>query len=739
MLFEDRLNEVKAILGRAAGQGAAALSEYEAKQVLAAHGVPVTREELAADPASAAAAAARLGFPVAVKACGGQITHKTERDLVRLGLGDADAVARAAAELARTLAPEPFDGFLVQEMARGRREVVVGGLRDPLFGPCVMLGAGGITVEAAGDVAFRLCPVEPRDVAEMVAELRSSRLFGPFRGEPAVDMDALTAAVQGVGRLLTEHPEVQQVDINPLIVCGEKPVAVDALITLGAASDVAPCTDTGSAEREAQFRALFEPESVAIVGVSGSPLKWGFRILYNTVEGGYRGKLYGVNPKHKEVLGVPCVPEIAALPDGVDLAFIVVPPPAVAASVRACIGRGIRTVLVITAGFGELDDDTARDAERELAGIARETGALIIGPNCAGVVSPAPHRLYCGMISRFPDAGGLSIVSQSGNVGSTVLTWAGLHQVGMARFISTGNEAATRTEDYLRFFARDEKTESLISYVEGTRDGRALFDAMRAAAAAKPLVVVKGGRSDAGNKAAQSHTGSLAGETRIFKAACRQAGAAVVDDVYEAMEVAGVLMRQPLPKGRRVVIVSQGGGWGVITADACAEAGLDVVPLPDKAMAELDTFLPGWWSRNNPIDLVASNDLRALARAVETVIKQPEVDGVILLGVGYIDSARTRYMDSALAAKHGMDQMAEIGSGVEVEEAARTVSFINTYGKPLLVASDTALLAYGPDPNRVVHEFERLGVYMFSSPAHVARAMAHLAARYEFLQGIPRR
>ena len=156
-------------------------------------------------------------------------------------------------------------------------------------------------------------------------------------------------------------------------------------------------------------------------------------------------------------------------------------------------------------------------------------------------------------------------------------------------------------------------------------------------------------------------------------------------------------------------------------------------------MAELDTFLPGWWSRNNPIDLVASNDLRALARAVETVIKQPEVDGVILLGVGYIDSARTRYMDSALAAKHGMDQMAAIGSGIEVEEAARTVSFIRTHGKPLLVASDTALLAYGPDPNRVVHEFERLGVYMFSSPAHVARAMAHLAARYEFLQGAPRR
>ncbi|MFP4501680.1 MAG: acetate--CoA ligase family protein [Candidatus Hydrogenedentota bacterium] len=731
---------VAEILQEAIDRGDEALSELAAKQVLAAYGVPVTAEELAADAGQGVAAAERLGYPVALKPCGAAITHKSERNLVRLGLADAAAVQQAAQELVNAMGDTPFDGLLVQPMVRGKRELIVGGLRDATFGPCVMLGMGGIAVEATGDVAFRLAPVSPRDVAEMIGELHARKVFDAFRGDGPVDREALATVVMGVGQLLLDHPEVAQVDVNPLIVEGEHPIAVDALITLSPVSgraSVPASLEPGRARvapgRTAQFRALFEPESVAIIGVSDSPLKWGFRILFNTVEGGYQGRLYGVNPKYGEVIGVPCFPGIEALPEVVDLAIVVVPPPAVCDTLRQCVAKGIGTLLVITAGFGELEDANAQAAQDEMAAIAKESGALIIGPNCAGVVSPAPHQLYCGMISRFPGAGGLSLVSQSGNVGSSLLTWAGLHHVGIGRFISTGNEAATRNEDYLAFFAEDEKTRSIISYVEGTHDGRRLYAAMQHAAVQKPVVLVKGGRSTAGNKAAASHTGSLAGETRIFRAACRQAGVTMVDDMYEAMEVAGVFMQQPLPKGRRVVIVSQGGGWGVMAADACAEAGLDVIPLPEAAMAELDTFLPGWWSRNNPIDLVASNDLKALGRAVETVIKQPEVDGVILLGVGYIDSARERYAHSERAAQHGMDAMAAAGAAIELEEATRMASFIETYQKPLLVASDTALLAYGPTPNEVIREFEQRGVYVFDSPTLVAHAMAHMARRYAFL------
>jgi len=219
----------------------------------------------------------------------------------------------------------------------------------------------------------------------------------------------------------------------------------------------------------------------------------------------------------------------------------------------------VRAVVVITAGFGELHDAEARAAQEEMAVIAHKAGMLLVGPNCAGIASPDPNSLYCGMIYRYPQGGGMSIVSQSGNVGMTVLTWAQLHQVGIARFVSSGNEAATRTEDYLRFFAHDSRTTAVLAYVEGTRDGRHLFDVLKEAARRKPVVVVKGGRNEAGQRAAASHTGALASSTALFHAACRQAGATVVEDIYQAMEVTSAFVSQPLPRGRRVVIVSEGG------------------------------------------------------------------------------------------------------------------------------------------------------------------------------------
>ncbi len=731
---------VQDLLRTATEKGQGALSEFDSKRVLAAYGVPVTAEKLAESADGAVQAATELGFPVAIKACGPDLLHKTDRGLVHLNLPDTDAVRAAVKEIGKALTGSPVDGYLVQRMVTGRREVIAGGLRDPLYGPCVMVGLGGVAVEALGDVSFRLAPLERRDALEMLEELQSKAIFGPFRGECVVDTEALAEVLCSVGRLLVDLPQVAQVDVNPLLLEEGRPVAVDALITLQSGEAVpepAPPVELSERQLE-QFRAFVEPESVAIIGATDSVLKWGFRILFNTIEGGYTGRLYGVNPKYEEIIGVPCFPSVDALPEAVDLVLIVVPPPAVADALRACAEKGIGVVLVITAGFGEVDDEKTKAAQQEVARIAEETGMLVIGPNCAGVASPAPYNLYCGMISRFPGAGGLTIVSQSGNVGATVLTWARLHQVGIARFISTGNEAATKMEDYLSFMAVDPRTDVIISYVEGTTDGRRLYEALRHTAEKKPLIFVKGGRTDAGLRAAQSHTGALAGETRLLRAACRQAGVAVVNDVYEAMEVGAVFLRGTLPKGRRVVIASQGGGWGVLGADASADAGLDVIRLPDDLFAELDSFLPPWWSHNNPIDTVAGNDMSLFRRSIEAAIKHPDVDAVIVLGVGYISSALNRYEDSPLALEIGLDKMAKIGSGMELDDMRGIAETAKTCGKPVMVASDTVLLAYGPKPNAAIQELENLGIYAFSSPVHAARALAHMAERYEFLHGIPR-
>jgi len=492
------------------------------------------------------------------------------------------------------------------------------------------------------------------------------------------------------------------------------------------------------AEETSRFLKLFEPESIAIVGASDSPLKWGFRILYNTIQGTYTGRLYGVNPKHSSILGVRTYPNVSELPETVDLAVIVVPPPAVLTVVQECVERGVKAVVVNTAGFGELDDEWARAEQEKIARTAAAAGMLLVGPNCAGVASPEPHNLYSGMIYRFPGPGGLSMVSQSGNVGMTVLSWGELHKVGIARFISSGNEAVTRTEDFLRFFADDSRTLSILSYVEGTRQGRRLFDALRYAAARKPLVLLKGGRTEAGMRAAASHTGSLASPISLFKAACRQAGVTLEDNIYAAMEVAASFVRQPLPKGRRVAIVSEGGGWGVIAADACAEAGLDVIDLPDETIAELDSFLPDWWSHSNPVDMVAGSQLANMSRAVETVVKCPEVDAVLALGIGFVCSRTSRLRHSDEAVRRGINRMLAAGRDIDVMNVQKIAELIDKHGKPILAASDTVLTAYGPVPNEAVFELESRGVYVYSSPSRAARTLAHMVERYEFLHGIPR-
>lgn len=728
MSEQMNLSKVYPLLETAQRNHQQTLSEAQSKQILADYGIPVIENALVQTAEEAVSFAETIGYPVAIKGCAPNLPHKSDRGLVRLNISSSAEIHRAIQEIRQTSLDTPLDGYLVQRMAHSRREIIAGGMRDPLFGPCVLLGIGGIAVEAFGDVTFRMAPLEAHDLDQMIQELKGHKIFDTFRDEPLVDRRALLDILQAIGQILIDCPPIGQIDINPLLLENGRPIAVDALISLQCAEAAAPAAVTRAPDRK-WFLNLFEPESLAIIGVSDSPLKWGYRILFNTLDGGYSGRLYAVNPKYPSLLGVPCYPSISAIPETVDLAMLVVPPPAVLPTLHECAQKGVKAALIITAGFGELNDEEAKSAQRQLAEFAQTSRMLVIGPNCAGVASPAPYHLYSGMISRFPGPGGLSIVSQSGNVGATILTWANVHQVGIARFISTGNEAAVRTADYFDFLAEDPKTTAIISYIENTRDGLLLFEALRNANARKPVVLIRGGRSHAGMKAAQSHTGALASETRIFQAICRQAGVCLVDDVYEAMEIAAVLMRQPRPKGRRVAIVSQGGGWGVIGADACAEAGLEVVSLPEDTLAELDAILPDWWSRNNPIDLVAGTNLDSIPRTVETVMQCPDVDAVILLGIGYIASAAARYEKSEKARDIGLDKLAEMGMQIECNDVQRMADMIQTYQKPLLVASDTALIAYGARPNEAIAQLEQRGIYVFASPTRVARALARLTER----------
>jgi acyl-CoA synthetase (NDP forming) len=663
------------------------LSEHASKALLADYGVPCAREALAVDVPGAVEAAGALGFPVVVKLCGDAIAHKTERGLVRLGLADAAAVERAAAELLGLRRPE--DGavsLLVAEQVRGRRELIAGLVRDPQFGPCVLLGLGGVLTEALGDVAFAVAPLDRAEARRLLPALRTGRLFlEAFRGEPPVDQDGLAAILVGLGRLGIERPDVRSVDLNPLVVCEGRPVAVDALVELGPPAPVveppAPRDVLG------RFRPLFHPRGVIVAGASSHPGKFGFAAFHNLLRGGFAGEVFPVNREGGEILGRATYRDVRDVPPGrADLVFVCTPPAANPDVLRAAAAVGAGAAFVASGGYGEAGDE-GRARERELVAIADELGMVLAGPNGQGVVS-TPARLCAQMVAPHPPPGRISIASQSGNILSALGNWAVLTGVGVSKAISTGNAAQATITDYLEYFAADPETAVALAYLEGVRDGRAFLAAVRRLTAAKPLVLLKGGAAAAGQRAAASHTGSLATDDRVFDGLCRQTGALRAPTVEQAFEWAATFATQPLPRGRRVVVFTTPGGWGVLAADAAVGAGLELLPLPGDLRAAIDALVPSRWSRSNPVDLAGGETRDTIPQGLELVCAHPDVDAVLFLGLGIQANQAHLLRTGPFYPGHGLDRIVEFHERQDrrYAEAAREASA--RHRKPVLVATE---------------------------------------------------
>ncbi|HEX5097462.1 MAG TPA: acetate--CoA ligase family protein, partial [Acidimicrobiia bacterium] len=441
------------------------LSEAASKELLATYGVPVLDERTVDTADAAVAAATDLGYPVVLKLCGDAIAHKTERGLVRLSLRDEGAVRDAATELLAAATPEDGDvGLLIAPMVSGNRELIAGLVRDPQFGPCVMIGVGGVLAEALGDVAFRLVPLEGIDTFEIVDDLATRKLFGEFRGEPPVDRHSLARVLTALSQLATERPDIVSVDLNPLIIVEGRPVAVDALVELG--DDVPAPGPAPTRVADQRFRALFEPRGVVVAGASTHPGKFGFVALHNILAAGYEGKVGATNLDGTAVLGVDTVASVDDLPDGPwDLVFVCTPAAANPDLLRACAKKGIRAAFLTSAGYGEAGPD-GQQAERELVALADDLGILLAGPNGQGVVSP-PAKLFAQIVAPYPPAGRIAIASQSGNFVSSFENWAVQTGVGVSRAVSAGNAAAIGIADYLEWYAEDDETAVSLAYVEG--------------------------------------------------------------------------------------------------------------------------------------------------------------------------------------------------------------------------------------------------------------------------------
>ena len=326
---------------------------------------------------------------------------------------------------------------------------------------------------------------------------------------------------------------------------------------------------------------------VVVAGASSHPGKFGFVALHNILSQGYRGEVYATNREGGSILGIETVPDIDALPADATVDLVVVCTPAAANEdlLRACARRGIRAAFVTSAGYGEAGD-AGRVAQAALVALADELGILLAGPNGQGVVS-TPSSLCAQIVAPYPPTGRIGVASQSGNFVSSFLNYACSTGVGISRAVSAGNAAAVTVPDFLDFYADDPETAVSLAYVEGITDGRAFAERIRTVTRRKPLVLLKGGATAGGQRAAASHTGALATDDRVFDGVCRQFGVTRAATVEDAFEAAATFATQPLPRGPRVAVITTAGGWGVVTADAITRSSLELVTLPEIGRAHV--------------------------------------------------------------------------------------------------------------------------------------------------------
>jgi acyl-CoA synthetase (NDP forming) len=468
---------------------------------------------------------------------------------------------------------------------------------------------------------------------------------------------------------------------------------------------------------EPDFGLLFNPNSIALIGASNNIGKWGAIIFLNIVLGGYPGRLYPVNPKEEKILGHKAYGRITQIPDPVDLAIIAIPAHLTREALQDCIRKGIRMAVVITSDFSETGQEGAR-LEKELTQLARAAGLRLVGPNTMGIFS-ASASLTALMPPVRPKKGSVSLVSQSGNIGTQMLGWGEKFAVGFSKYVSSGNEGDLRSEDYLGFLGQDPETRVILLYIEGLDDGRDFFEKAKKITPHKPIIAFKGGRTPAGSRAAKSHSGAMAGVKEIYEAAFRQAGILWASTPEEMLEWGAAFSSLPPLRGNRVAILTRGGGWGVITADACNELGLEVPPLDGSILRSLDRLLPSYWSRGNPVDMVATIGTEPYMECLELLISWDQVDGVISLSghagpLAQIIPDVKKKADTILPPEK-LENILQQVSAARTQIYQRVCELVRKYQKPIFAVGPNGERGTGSEPPDFT-------LAQFRSPERAARA-----------------
>jgi acetyltransferase len=452
-----------------------------------------------------------------------------------------------------------------------------------------------------------------------------------------------------------------------------------------------PIARPGSLRTGQPLDAAFHPRSVAVIGATEREGSVGRTVLTNLSAAPFGGNIYPVNPRHSSVLGIPAYPSVGKIAQQVDLAIVVTPAATVPGVIGECVDAGVRTAVVISAGFRELGAEGAA-LEKQIAAHLKRGNMRLIGPNCLGIMNPilGLNATFAQTIAR---PGDVAFLSQSGALLTAILDWSLHERVGFSAFVSTGSMLDVGWGDLIDHFGYDSETQSILIYMESVGDARSFLSAAREVAMKKPIIIIKAGRTEQASKAASSHTGALTGSDEVFDAALRRCGVLRVQSISDVFYMAEVLSRQPRPRGPKLTILTNAGGPAVLATDALIANGGELAPLSDNSRRALDALLPPHWSHANPIDILGDAEPERYAKALEIAIQDPASDGllVILAPQGMTDPAAVADRLRPFAKGHGKPLLA---SWMGAQMVAPGERILNEAGIPTFNYPDTAARAF---------------------------------------------
>ncbi|HEU4468601.1 MAG TPA: acetate--CoA ligase family protein [Nitrososphaeraceae archaeon] len=608
------------------------ITEESSKEILSEYGIKVPKYALVTNSDEAVQKSKEIGFPLVAKIVSPDILHKTDVGGVKVGLSSEDEVKKAFDDMFNRL-KEKFDvkGVLLEKMVPNGVELIVGLQNDSQFGPSIMVGLGGIYTELFKDVSFRVLPVTKNEAAKMLESLRGKDILKGFRGSKPIDLDMLSQAIVNIGTLGVDMAgKYESIDFNPVVVYPDSYYVVDAKIIL---KDKSSDDAISTANPDSSYMDLFfNAKSVALIGASPEVGKIGNSVMESLVKHDYKGKVYPVNAKgYPEIMGVKAYKNLMDIEDPVDVVIVTVDLKFVPDLLVECGKKNIHNMVIISGGGKELGGERAA-IEKRVQDLSRELKVRIIGPNCIGIFN-GENRLDCAFQGHLrmlrPKQGNVSFLSQSGTVGIAFMETS--DTFGLSKMISYGNRSDVDEADMIHYLAQDPSTNVIGLYVEGLGDGRKFMNSAKNVIKQyqKPIVVFKNGRSTKGAKQAASHTGSLGGSFAVISGAFEQTGIISVDSYEELTSALKALTWQPVPKGNKIAMVTNGAGPIIAAIDNFERLNLELAKLSDQTMKSFKEHYPATYVIGNPCDVTGSASADDYRFAIQAFLDDPNVDIVM--------------------------------------------------------------------------------------------------------------